>query len=68
MKEYGFNFDTTYTDLPKHFFSKHKPEPVSKPDLVIINNQLAASMGLDFSDLTEKEKAELFAGNYLPEG
>ena len=68
MKEYGFNFETTYTDLPKHFFSKHKPEPVNKPDLVIINNQLAASMGLDFSDLTEKEKAELFAGNYLPEG
>jgi serine/tyrosine/threonine adenylyltransferase len=68
MKACGFNFDTTYTALPKQFFSKLRPNKAVEPSVTILNNTLAESMGLDFSNLTGKEQCELFAGNYLPKG
>lgn len=68
MKTCGFHFDTTYTKLPEQFFTKLAPELAPKPDLVIVNDSLATSMGLSFSDLTEKEKADLFSGTHLPAG
>lgn len=68
MNAYGFHFDTTYTNLPNLFFAKLKPDSVAKPSMVILNEALAASMGLDFSNLIEKEQAKLFSGNLMPEG
>ncbi|MEM7617323.1 MAG: YdiU family protein [Pseudomonadota bacterium] len=68
LENCGFNFDTTYTKLPEEFFTLLNPEPVSAPELVVINNNLAADMGLDFANLTVKEQAELFSGNNLPTG
>jgi protein adenylyltransferase len=68
MTNCGFNFDTTYTSLPEHFFTKINPDPIASPDVVIINNALAESMHLDFSRLNDNEQAALFSGNQLPEG
>ncbi|OUV03812.1 MAG: hypothetical protein CBC42_01470 [Betaproteobacteria bacterium TMED82] len=68
MKDSGFSFRTTYTALPKQFFTKLSMHPVASPKLVIVNDTLADSMGLNFSNLTEEEKAILFSGNQLPEG
>ena len=68
MKTCGFNFDTTYiAALPPPFFTKLKPQPAANPAIVMVNEALAASIGLDFSDLSEKERADLFSGNQLPE-
>ena len=50
MNMYGFHFDTTYTALPQQFFAEVNPELVTSPKIVIINHDLADSMGLDFSN------------------
>lgn len=68
MKACGFNFDTTYTRLPQQFFTKLSPIRVPSPQRVIVNHQLAQSIGLDFSNLDQKAQAQLFSGNKLPEG
>lgn len=63
----GFRFDTTYTTLPEQFFTKLKPEPVAAPAVVVINNELAETLGLDFSVLSDQQQAALFSGNQIPE-
>lgn len=67
MTTCGFRFNTTYTDLPKQFFTKLRPESVSQPAIVILNEALASSLDLDFSKLSKTEQSELFSGNQLPE-
>lgn len=64
----GWNFDNTYARLPERMFSRVNPVPVKSPKKVILNDELARELGLDFSKLSEKEMANLFAGNVLPEG
>lgn len=68
MKDCGFHFQNTYTTLPEGFYTRLAPIAVPAPDMVILNEYLAASLGLDFSALTNQEKAALFAGNELPKG
>lgn len=68
MKSCGFRFDTTYTKLPEYFYTMCDPVAVSSPSVVVINDDLAKSMGLDFVDFSNKELAELFSGNQLPKG
>lgn len=68
MKSCGFHFNTTYTGLPQPFFTEQNPTAVASPKMVIINDDLAQLMGLNFTDLSDKKRAELFSGNRLPEG
>lgn len=63
-----FNFDTSYTALPELLFTKGSPERVANPRMVLLNESLAALLGLDLSKLTAREQAELFSGNRMPEG
>ena len=67
MADADFNFENTYLQLPKVFYTKLLPEPVPKPKMVILNEPLAKDMGLDFSGLNTEEQARLFAGNDMPE-
>jgi serine/tyrosine/threonine adenylyltransferase len=64
----GWCFDNTYYNLPDKFKENIKPVPVKKPELVLLNKNLAEKLNLDFSDLNNKEISELFSGNFLPEG
>ncbi|WP_419875115.1 protein adenylyltransferase SelO [Candidatus Pristimantibacillus sp. PTI5] len=64
----GWNFDNSYARLPESFFTTMTPPPVSSPELVIFNEPLAASLGLDSQALQSKEGAALLAGNQIPEG
>ncbi len=64
----GFRFDNTYTSLPAPFYAHCNPEEVSAPEVVILNEALAGSMGLEFDDVGEVQLAALLAGNELPEG
>tara|TARA_B100000035_G_scaffold57827_1_gene46037 strand:+ start:13529 stop:14986 length:1458 start_codon:yes stop_codon:yes gene_type:complete len=61
-----WQLENSYTDLPEQFFTKINPVPVSAPKLLIFNNELAKSLGIDL-DFDDKEMlANLFSGNTLP--
>ena len=47
----GWCFDNTYSKLPNSFKENINPVPVRKPELVILNNDLARELNLDFSSL-----------------
>ena len=49
IKNFGFKFDNTYVDLPEIMVTKLPPVAVKKPKLVVLNQTLADSLGLDFS-------------------
>ena len=68
MKNCGFRFKTTYTNLPDQFFTKIGTDTVASPDIIILNNELSISLGLDFQEFNDQELAELFSGNQLPKG
>ena len=65
---FNFNFDTTYTGLPKQFFVKQRPERVQNPMIVHINYDLAQEIGLNLTSTTQKKLSKLFSGNELPDG
>ena len=67
-KTIGWNFDNSYSNLPKSFIYEISPVPVKRPELVILNYDLASQMGLDFSKIDSEELAKIFAGNSLPKG
>ncbi|SEW15247.1 protein adenylyltransferase SelO [[Clostridium] fimetarium] len=66
--EAGWNFDNSYARLPKSFFTRQSPAPVGTPKLVILNHELAISLGLDEQALQSKDAVAIFAGNQIPEG
>ena len=68
MRDCGFKWDTTYTDLPPYFFSHGQPDTTESPQIVITNNALAQSLGIDLSRLNTTSQAQLFTGSSLPAG
>jgi serine/tyrosine/threonine adenylyltransferase len=62
----GWRFDNSYSRLPEVLFARQKPEPVAVPGLMVLNRDLAESMGLSADEL--ENGAEIFAGNALPLG
>ena len=64
----GWCFDNTYFKLSKAFKEDIKPIPVKKPELVLLNKELAEDLNLDFSIMDNQKLSELFSGNSLPEG
>ena len=59
----GWNLESTYSDLPKIFYSKIKPNFVSSPELVILNKTLAKLLGLNIEELESSEGINILAGN-----
>ncbi len=66
--ETGWNFDNSYTRLPKTFYASLNPTPVSSPGLVKLNHELASSLGLNPHILQSREGVSVLAGNLLPKG
>ena len=64
----GWHFDNTYSRLPDSFISTTNPIPVKSPELLILNDNLAKKIGLDFSLIDKKDLSNLFSGNILPKG
>ena len=64
----GWHFDNTYSKLSETFKEEIKPIPVKNPELVILNEQLAKELDLDFSNISKQDLSKLFSGNNLPEG
>lgn len=67
-KKIGWNFENSYTRLPKTFYTSVSPDPVEFPKLAILNGSLAASLGLNAEALQTEEGLSVFAGNTIPEG
>ncbi|ADU28759.1 protein adenylyltransferase SelO [Evansella cellulosilytica] len=62
----GWNLENSYTKLPDTFYSTLNPTTVSSPKLVIFNEKLATSLGLNGEELKGTSGVEVFAGNNLP--
>ena len=56
----GWHFDNTYSKLSKTFKEEVKPTPVHNPELVILNEQLAKDLNLDFSKIEKKDLSKFF--------
>ena len=56
MADHSFNFDNTYINLPKVFYTELSPTPVRKPEMVIFNTPVAENMGLNFSGISAQAK------------
>ncbi len=63
----GWHFDNSYSRLSNTFKEEIKPTPVHDPELVILNEELASTLNLDFSKTNKKKLAEIFSGNSIPE-
>ena len=64
----GWHFDHSYTRLPEVFYARLNPTPVPAPKLVVFNETLARSLGLNPNALQGAEGAATFSGNRLPTG
>ncbi|GGF20270.1 UPF0061 protein [Halobacillus andaensis] len=67
-KEIGWNYDNSYSRLPETLFESIEPAPVDSPNLVIFNQSLAESLGLNSKNLQSEEGVNVLAGNEVPEG
>lgn len=65
-----FQFDNTYTQqLPERLFTKQSAATFSNPELVLYNQALATTLGLNSSDTKDLSYlAMVFSGKTLPEG
>lgn len=68
VSEPGWNFDNSYARLPELFFSRVNPVPVRAPKLAILNDSLAASLGLNAQELRSEEGISILSGNRIAAG
>ena len=64
----GWNLDNSYARLPKSFFTSQRPTAVRSPKLIILNDPLATSLGLNVQALQSNDGVAVLAGNRIPEG
>jgi uncharacterized protein YdiU (UPF0061 family) len=64
----GWNFDNSFINLPKKLYSLQDSTPVSSPELVVLNEDLAKNLGLDILGLQSEEGVNYLAGNKIPKG
>jgi uncharacterized protein YdiU (UPF0061 family) len=68
LSDSGWNLQSNYTQISDKLFSELKPDIVTNPSTVIINNELAKKLGLNLKGISEKDLSNLFSGNTLPHG
>lgn len=61
-------FDNSYARLPARFFTPQAPTPVSQPQIIVTNNALARTLGIDPTAFDTPEAAQVFAGSRIPDG
>lgn len=64
----NWNFNNSYVQLPSAFFSRQSPIKVRDPNIVLFNQRLASSLGLDSNALMSTQGEEILSGNKIPEG
>ncbi|MCH2038539.1 MAG: YdiU family protein [Rickettsiales bacterium] len=63
-----WNFDNSYLTLSDDLYTKIVPTHVNTPEIVILNYQLADELGIPLEEYSDRELAQLFSGNVLPDG
>ena len=63
-----FPFANTYARLPETFFARVDPTPVSAPQLIAINSDLASDLGIAAGLLNGDDACAFLSGNRIPEG
>jgi len=58
-KNIGWCFDNSYSRLPKTFKEDIKPVPVSLPEILILNEDLAKNLDLDFSNDNDSDLSKI---------
>ncbi|WP_308640043.1 protein adenylyltransferase SelO [Paenibacillus silvisoli] len=66
--EAGWNLDNSYARLPETFYTLQNPAASRAPKLVVLNEKLAAELGLRAEALRGEEGIAVFAGNRVPDG
>lgn len=61
-----WNFENSYTELPHLLYTKTNPIPVTAPELVLLNDELAISLGMNAQVLQHEDSVAIFAGNKVP--
>ena len=61
-----WQLENSYSNLPKQFFTKINPTPVSAPKLLLFNTELAKSLGINLVFDDKEMLAKFFSGNMLP--
>ena len=59
-------FDNSFARLPERLHAKLAPTPVRAPELIKVNHDLAAELGLDAAFLEGDEGVAMLAGNRVP--
>ena len=62
----GWNFDNSYARLPNFFYTKMNLNPVRSPELIILNEDVAKTLGLNSHALKTEEGIQILAGNESP--
>ena len=68
LSDSGWNLQSNYTQISDKLFSELKPDEVTNPRTVIVNDELAKMLGLNLKGISEKDLSNLFSGNQLPNG
>ena len=68
LSDPGWNLQSSYTQISDKLFSELKPDAVTNPSTVIVNNELAEKLGLNLKGISEEDLSNLFSGNTLPHG
>lgn len=63
-----WNFDNSYARLPSIFYTSINLHPVRSPKLIMVNESVANSLGLNVDALHSEEAVAIFAGNDNPTG
>mgnify|MGYP002700096246 CR=1 FL=1 len=66
-KQFGFQFDNSYTSLPESFYTKVDLDTVANPSIAVLNRTLAEQLELD-ADALLQNGATYLAGNAELEG
>ena len=61
-------FDNTYARLPERFFARQSPAQVPAPQLIRMNDSLAAELGRDVEWLRSPDGLGMLSGNCPPRG
>ncbi len=61
-------FDNSYVALPPEFYQRLNPTPVSHPELIVVNDELAEQLGIDADDLRSAAGISMLAGNSVHPG
>lgn len=64
----SIDFDNSYARLSDDFHQKVSPTPVSKPELITVNDSLAEHLGINADELKSEAGVNVLSGNSIASG